>query len=354
MKAVVKAEPQPGIRLEDIPVPTVGPEEVLIRVKAVGLCGSDVHIYEWAGGFEHLKKYLPMVLGHEFAGEVVEAGNRVSGFHRGDRVTSETGRTCGRCVYCLTGKMTLCDQRLGLGRIGIEQKGAMAEYVLCHGSLLHRIPEGVSFEEAAMSEPTAVALNALDQVEIFPGDCVVVLGAGPIALTLAQGAKAAGAFPVVVTGLTQDQSRLSLARALGADETIDVEKADPVAKAKDLTGGLGPAKVFEVSGSARAFNQGLDMVRKGGVLVAVGIYPENISVDVTRRLVREMKAIRGVFGGSRLAWSRALHLMGSGKIRLAPLITHRLPLEKADQGFRACLEKKAMKVILFPDSSGFS
>jgi threonine dehydrogenase-like Zn-dependent dehydrogenase len=317
-------------------------------VKAVGICGSDVHIYEWTPGYEHLAQYLPTVIGHEFSGELAEVGSRVTGFAPGDRVTSETGRTCGRCVYCLSGKPSVCDERLGLGRIGIEKKGAMAEYVVSHGSLLHRIPEKVSFEEAAMSEPTAVALNALEQARIFPGDPVAVLGAGPIALTIVQGAKAAGASPVVVTGLGQDRERLALAKSLGADEVINVEEEDPAARMKKWTGGPGAATVFEVSGSARAFVQGLDMLRKGGDLVAVGIYPENIPIDMTRKVVREMKSIRGVFGGSRLAWSRSLLLMGSGEIRVAPLITHRLRLEQAEEGFSACVAKEAMKVIFFP------
>jgi 2-desacetyl-2-hydroxyethyl bacteriochlorophyllide A dehydrogenase len=348
MKAAMKADPEPGIKIGDIPVPRISPDEVLIRVKAVGICGSDVHIYEWWPTYNHLIKYMPIVLGHEFSGEVVEAGGQIIGFSPGDRVTSETGLTCGRCIYCVTGKPTLCDQRLSLGRIGIEKKGAMAEYVVSHGSLLHRIPAGVSYEEAAMTEPTAVALNALQQVQIFPGDAVVVLGAGPIALTLVQGAKAAGASPLVVTGLTQDRERLSLAKDLGADEIIDVEKEDPMEKVRAMTGGLGAAVIFEVSGSTRAFTQGLEMLRKAGDFVIVGIYPEDISLDATKRLVREMKVIRGVFGGPRLAWNRALHLMATGRIRLTPMITHRLPLERADEGFRACLEKKATKVILLP------
>jgi L-iditol 2-dehydrogenase len=348
MKAILKTEARPGIQVREIPVPAISPDEVLIRVKAVGVCGSDVHIYEWTAGFEHLAKYMPMVIGHEFSGELAEVGSQVTGFRPGDRVTSETGRTCGRCIYCLTGKPSLCDQRLGLGRIGIEKRGAMAEYVVSHGSLLHPIPGGVSFEEAAMSEPTAVALNALEQVQIFPGDPVVVLGAGPIALTLAQGAKAAGASPVVVTGLSQDRGRLALAGKLGADYALNVDQEDPVARVKDLTGGRGAATVFEVSGSVRAFNEGLEMLRKGGDLVAVGIYPERVSFDVTRKLVREMKSIRGVFGGSRLAWRRSLALMSSGQIRLAPLITHRLRLDQAEEGFSACVAKEAMKVIFFP------
>lgn len=348
MKAVMKTEPKPGIKIGELPVPKISPDEVLIRVEAVGICGSDVHIYEWTPGYEHLAKYMPVVLGHEFSGEVVEVGSQVSGFRPGDRVTSETIRTCGECIYCLSGKHMLCDQQRIYGRIGQEKKGAMAEYVVCPGSLLHKIPEAVSFEEAAMINPTTVTLNALEQAGIFPGDPAVVLGAGPIGLILAQGAKAAGASPVVVTGLRQDWERLSLAKSLGADEIIDVDEEDPVEKVRAMTGGLGAATVFEVSGSTKAFNQGLEMLRKGGNLVAVGIYPEEISVNATRNLVRGMKSIRGVYGWSRLDWSRALNLVASGRIKVSPLITHRLPLERADEGFRACLEKKALKVILSP------
>ena len=349
MKAVMKNEPKPGIQVGELPEPKISPEEVLIKVKAVGICGSDVHIYEWTPGYEHLAEYMPMVLGHEFAGEVAAVGNRVSGVKTGDRVVYQGG-SCGQCYYCNTARHSLCDQRRAAGRIGLERKGGMAEYVVINGrqNFLPRVPEGVSFEEAAQSQPTAEALHMLQQGEVSLGEPVVVLGTGPIAVTVAQGAKAAGASPVVVTGLSQDEDRLSIAKSLGADETIDVEREDPVAKVKAMTGGLGAAKVFEVSGSPRAFQQGLEILRKGGTLVAFGIYPENISVDFTRRVVREMKVIRGVYGASRLAWSKVLDFMASGQLRVAPLITHRLPLEKADEGFQACLAKKAMKVILLP------
>jgi 2-desacetyl-2-hydroxyethyl bacteriochlorophyllide A dehydrogenase len=349
MKAAIKGEPKPGIRVGELPIPRISPEEVLIRVKAVGICGSDVHIYEWTPGYEHLADYLPVVLGHEFAGEVAEVGSQVSGVKVGDRVAYQGG-SCGQCFYCITARHSLCDQRKAVGRIGLEKKGGMAEYVAVNvrQNFLPLIPAGVSFEEAAQSQPTAEALHIVEQGGISLGEPVVVLGAGPIAVTAAQGAKAAGASPVVVTGLGQDKTRLEIAKSLGADVTIDVEKEDPVEKVKAMTGGLGAAKVLEVSGSPRAFLQGLEMLRKGGTMVAFGIYPENISVDFTRRVVREMKVIRGVYGASRLAWSKVLLFMATKQIRVAPLITHRLPLGKADEGFRACLERKAMKVILLP------
>ena len=349
MKAVVKVEPKPGIQIGELSIPEISPEEVLIRVKAVGICGSDVHIYEWTPAFEYLVKYMPVVLGHEFAGEVTEVGGLVSSVRVGDRVAYQGG-SCGQCFYCNTAQHSLCDQRKAAGRIGLERKGGMAEYVVINArqNFLPKIPARLSFEEAAQCQPTAEAFHILEKGDISVGDPVAVLGTGPIAVTVAQGAKLAGASPVIVTGLSQDTDRLSIAKSLGADYTIDVEKEDPVEKVKAVTGRMGAASVFEVSGSPKALIQGLEMLRKGGTLVAFGLYPENISVDITGRVVREMKVIRGVAGASRLAWSKVLGFMVSGQIRVAPLITHRLPLERAEEGFRACLERKAMKVILLP------
>jgi len=352
MKAVMKTEPKPGIVVGELPVPEISPEEVLLRVKAAGICGSDVHIYEWTPGYEQMTQYMPIVLGHEFAGEVEEIGSRVSGLNKGDRVVYQ-GASCGWCLSCITGKHSICDQRRAAGRIGMEKQGGMAEYVVVNSqnAILNPIPAKVSFEEAATSQPTAEAMHMLEYAQILPGDAVAVLGAGPIALTVLQGVKAAGASPVVMTGLNQDRKRLSLARTLGADEIIDVEEEDPVEKVKAMTEGLGAATVFEVSGSPKAFKQGVEMLRKGGILVAFGIYPEDISIDFTRKIVRQMKTIRGVYGASRLAWSKVLKFMASGQIRVAPMITHRFPLERAQEGFQACAEKTAVKVILLPEQS---
>jgi 2-desacetyl-2-hydroxyethyl bacteriochlorophyllide A dehydrogenase len=346
MKAALKVEPKPGIAFGQIPFPQLSPDEILIRVKAVGICGSDVHIYEWTSGYEHLAGYMPLVLGHEFAGEVADVGGRISGVKIGERVVYE-GRSCGKCFYCNIGQDSLCEDR---DRVGLLRKGGMAEYVVVDGrkASLRPIPAGVSFEEASMSKPTTEALHMVDEAGISLGDAVVVLGAGPMAATVAQAAKASGASPVIVTGLTQDRERLAIVRTLGADATIDVQEEDAVARVKSLTGGIGAAKVFEVSGSPQAFQQGLEMLRKGGTLIAFGIYPQPIAVDFTRRVVREMKVIRGVYGSSRTTWDKVLHLIASGQIKITPLITHRMPLERVDEGFRLCQEKKAMKVILLP------
>lgn len=349
MKAVIKAKPERGIQIADIPVPEISAEEVLIQVEAVGICGSDVHIWEWTPAFDYMIRHMPVVLGHEFAGEVVDVGNQVVGVRTGDKVIYQGG-SCGQCYYCSTGQHALCDQRRTLGRIGLERKGGMAEYVVINPrqNFLPKIPAGISFEEAALCQPTAEAFHILEKGGFSPGDPVVVLGCGAIGVVVAHGAKFAGACPVIVTGLNRDKDRLAIAHSLGADCTINVEKEDPVEKVKALTGGLGAITVFEVSGSPKALTQGLELLRKGGTLVAFGLYPENISVDIVGKVVREMKVIRGVSSASRLAWSKGLALMAGGRIRVAPLITHRLPLERAEEGFRLCHEGKAMKVILYP------
>lgn len=352
MKAVMKRQPKPGIIVGDMAEPKINPDEVLIKVKAVGICGSDVHVYEWSPGYEHIAKYLPVVLGHEFAGEVAEIGKQVCGVKVGDRVVYQSG-SCGHCFYCNTSQHSLCEERMSAGRLGMERNGGMSEYVAVNvrQNFLPQIIEGISFEEAAQCHPSAEALHMLEKAPVFPGDPVVVLGAGPIALTVAQAAKSAGADPVIVTGLSRDQMRLALAKSLGADAIIDVEKRDPVAEVKALTGGLGTPRVFEVSGSQKAFVQGLEMLQKGGTMVAFGIHSQEVSIDATRRLIREMKVIRGVFGASRSAWSRVMKLIATKQIQVAPLITHRLPLEQAEEGFRACAEKMATRVILLPEGS---
>ena len=218
MKAVVKEKTGYGIKVGDAAVPKPGPGEVLVRVEAVGICGSDLHIYEWTPGYEAIAPYFPRILGHEFSGEIVEIGEGSKGeFKRGEKVTSETCKSCGQCFYCKQGNGILCLQRFVSGRIGFERDGAMAEYVVVSEECLHRIPAGVTMEEAAMTEPAAVALGAVERGSFDPGDLVVISGPGPIGLMALQFCKALGAGRVVVVGLEADRRRLEVATKLGAD-----------------------------------------------------------------------------------------------------------------------------------------
>ncbi len=238
MKAIVKAKPVIGINVLDVPVPKPRTDEVLIEVKAVGICGSDIHIYEWTSGYEFMEKYFPVTLGHEFSGVVAEVGPEAEGkFRPGERVTSETGKICGRCFYCQQGKGVLCEQRLQFGRIGIERDGAMASFLTVPWTSLHRIPPTVTFEEAAMAEPAGVALGAVRTAVIEPGDDVAIIGPGPIGLMILQMCRARGAGRVAVLGLKEDASRLKVAKELGADPVFIAGQEDAAKTILEMTGG---------------------------------------------------------------------------------------------------------------------
>jgi L-iditol 2-dehydrogenase len=351
VRAVAKSTPVFGIGLIDVDPPRPEPDEVLIRVEAAGICGSDVHIYEWTPGYDFLIPHLPVVLGHEFSGEIVEVGRGLAGpFRLGDRVTSETGRVCRRCVYCKRGQAILCPRRTAYGRLGLERGGAMAAYVAVPEECLHRVPDGVSPEEAAMTEPAAVALGAVELANLAPGEPVVILGPGPIGLLVLAMCRAVGAGPIVVVGQEVDARRLATARRMGAAEALGGDWDAVTRRVTALTDGLGAAVVFEASGSPAAAAAGLTLLRKGGEMVLVGIYPEPVQVDATREVVRQMKSIRGSYGGSSLDFDRVLTLVAAKRVDLAPLISEILPLTEAARGFELLRRKEAFKVLLRPES----
>lgn len=349
MKAIVKTEPVFGIKVLDVPVPKPRPDEVLVEVKAAGICGSDVHIYEWTPGYEFLKDYFPVTLGHEFSGVVAEVGLEAKDkFHPGERVTSETGRICGRCFYCQRGMGVLCDERLRFGRIGIERNGAMARFLTVPWTSLHRIPPDVGFEEAAMAEPAGVALGAVRRATIEPGDDAVVIGPGPIGLIILQMCKARGAGKVMVVGLKEDESRLAMARQLGADHVFIGGKDEVAESIREVTGGRGVAVAFEVSGAAQAAVCGLQMLRSTGELVMVGIYSEPIPLDGTRQIVRPVRTIKGSWGAASQDWDRVLAMLAAKKLNLSPLISKVLAMEKAAEGFESARRRQVLKVLFRP------
>jgi L-iditol 2-dehydrogenase len=349
VKAIVKSDPKFGIKVAEMEIPKPQIGEVLVRVEGVGICGSDLHIYEWTPGYESLAKYFPRIIGHEFSGEIVEVGEGSKGaFEPGEKVTSETCKSCGQCFYCKQGKGIICLHRYEFGRIGFERDGAMAEYVVVPGECLHRIPPGVSTEEAAMTEPAAVALGAVERGTFYPGDLVVISGPGPIGLMILQICKALGAGPVVVIGLEADRRRLEIAEALGADHVLTTPPEETLKKIRAWTQGMGAAVVFEVSGAPTAAATGIEMLRRFGEMILVGIYPEKISIDATQQLVRPMRSIKGSYGGASLDWDRVLKLVGSKKINLKPLISEIIPLEDAQKGFEKLRKKEALKVLLRP------
>jgi len=344
MKAVLKTEWEPGIiEIKDVDKPKIGADEVLIEVMATGICGSDVEIYEAS---MPLPVSLPRIMGHEFSGVVVEVGEAVLGVRVDDRVVAESGIVCRRCRFCKMGRHNLCLQRKILGYLW---DGTFAEYVKVPGINVHKVPDNVPLDEAALAEPTAVTVHAVvERAHIMAGDVVAILGPGPIGLLTLQCAKSAGARRIIVTGLSADRSRLELARKLGADETINVEEEDAVKKTKELTDAFGADVVFEATGAPPAVKQAIDLTRKGGKIVLMGLHTKPVEkFDATHIIVNE-KNILSSFAHASQTWDRALSLISDGKIKPRPLITHVLPLEQIEQGFHLVKKKEAIKVVIKP------
>jgi 2-desacetyl-2-hydroxyethyl bacteriochlorophyllide A dehydrogenase len=340
LKAIVKAEPKPGIEVRDVPVPKLMDGYSLLKVKACGICGSDVHIYEWTPGYDVMIPYMPLILGHEFSGEVIEVGEGETEFQAGDRVLAGPSRDRRGGSGCASPRR----ERPPL--TGPFAGAAMAEHVLVASDRLWKLPENVSYEVGAMCEPLAVAMNAVLLSKILPGERAVVLGPGPIGLLTLLGLKAAGVY-VCMTGKAADEKRLRLAKRLGADVILNVDEVDPVSTILKSTGGHGVDVVYEATGVPATIQEGLNMVRRGGKVVAIGIHSSPASINMLD-LVRGAKQILGSYSGPTSVWTRELALLTRGLINLEPLVSHRLPLSEATKGFELAVSKEGVKILFTP------
>ena len=343
MKALVKYEKGPGnMEIRDVPEPQPEKGQVKIEVKATGICGSDLHIYH---DDIVIAVKPPVVVGHEFSGVIAEAGDGTAGWKTGERVVSELGfEVCGRCYNCLAGFPNLCDTRKS---IGYWYNGAFARYVIVPAEGVHRLPDNVSFEEGALSEPLACVVHGVLELTPFTaGDTVLICGPGAIGLMTLQVARSQGAI-TIVSGVAADQSRLSLAEELGADHLIDVELEDAVERVLELTGGRGADVVFECSGNDRAVDTGFSAIRKRGRYTQLGLFGRPISINFERVVSKELK-VTGSFGQRRFAWQRALALMAQQKISLGPLVSDVLPLSEWKRAFELFENKEGLKIVLKP------
>lgn len=329
MQALVKFGRQDGdVEIQEIPEPVPGPDQVLIEVKAVGVCGSDIHMWR-----EHhswpIK--LPLVLGHEFAGVVAEVGANVTGFRPGDRVACETAAAvCGRCVYCLSGNYNLCPDRLGYGALA---DGAFTRYVAARPQILHHVPDNVPFEHAALTEPICVTYNALvEKTTIRPGDTVVIQGPGPIGIMALQIARLNGAGTLVVLGATTDRHRLEVAAELGAHHTLNIQAADPLELIRSLGDGFGADVVVDCTGVSRALKQSLDLVRPNGRITKIGWGPQPLDFSLDP-LVGKAVTLQGSFSHTYPTWERVLRLLSTGQVNLGPVIGGIYPLEQWHEAF---------------------
>ena len=346
MKAIVKTRREPGIEVLDVQVPHVGETEILVRVVVGSLCGSDVHIYEWSAGYEFMS--LPLILGHEFSGEVVKVGANVEDVTEGDRISVMPFMPCGVCTRCRVGRGDACTQRLVPG---LRSDGFFAEYArVPAGANIFTLPANVSYESASMLEPLAVALNAVDVSNLKMGYRTAVLGPGPIGLLTLQLLKAGGAGLVMVAGTGSDARRFKLAEEYGADLIVNVDQEDPVSRVQEITGGEGEGGldlVLEATGNPNSVSQALAMVRPGGAVLLIGIHSGLAEFDPTP-MVRGRKSVIGVYGYEAETWHRALRLISAGLVDPESMITHRMPLERAQEGFELARKKEAAKVIFTP------
>ncbi len=348
MKALLLSEPSKLDITDDMPRPVPGPGELLIRIAACGICGSDVHGYDGSSG----RRIPPLVMGHEAAGTVAEVGEGVRQFAPGDRVTFDSTVYCGECEYCRAGDMNLCDNRqvVGVSCGDYRRHGAFAEYVVVPERIVYRLPDSLRFSEAAMLEAVSVALHAVHEAHLKGGETALVIGSGMIGLLTLQAAHASGCSRVFIADI--DPSRLALARDMGADEALHASGADLIAEVQRLTGGKGVDVVFEAVGRNETVAGAIDSVRKGGTVVLIGNIRPEVTLPLQKVVSRQIR-LQGTAASSG-EYPEAIELMRSGAIRVGPLITAVAPLEDGPRWFERLHrgEPNLMKVVLTPSTTG--
>jgi L-iditol 2-dehydrogenase len=342
MKAVMKVARGIGnVELREIAEPEVGAGQVKIRVAAAGICGTDLHIYK-----DEFRSVPPVVLGHEVAGEVVEVGGGVEGVAPGTRVTTETYfSTCGECRYCRSGHNNLCLNRRS---IGSAVNGGFTQYVIVPAKNVHPLPQNVDYRAGALTEPLACVVHGvLSTPTVSPGDVAVIAGPGAIGLLTLQVVKAAGATAIVL-GTNADEHRLELARSLGADYLVNVQRDDAKKLIGELTTeGLGADVVYECSGAGPAAQQLLDLVRRYGRYVQIGLFGKPIAWDLDQVCYKEL-VVTGSNASVPSSWLRAIQLMQNGQVRTEPLISDVYPVTEWQAAFDAFEAKRGVKMILEP------
>lgn len=340
MRALIKTKPAPGLELREVPRPDAGPGQVVVRVKATSLCGTDHHIYRW-DEWAQSRVRPPRIIGHELCGEVVEAGPGVAGVAVGDYVAAESHITCGLCFQCRTGNAHVCkNYRI----LGIDEDGSYAEYVRLPERVLWKTGRDIPPELACVQEPLGNAVHAA-LVEDITGQSVLITGCGPTGLFAVAVARTAGAGTIIASDISD--YRLGLAKQLGADHTLNPNRDDTDA-VMPLTGGEGVDAALEMSGSPSAIHKCFRYVKNGGRVTLFGIPEAQVSFDMTNEII--FKGIR-VYGitGRRLfqTWYRLAGLFKAG-LNIKPVITHTLPLERFAEGFELVGKGQCGKVVLIP------
>jgi L-iditol 2-dehydrogenase len=344
MKALVKTQKGKGfIEYKDMPEPKPGLGEVLIEVKAAGVCGTDIHVKH-----DRFPYWPPVILGHEFSGVIIELGPACKYYKTGERVVGEPHtKHCGVCHLCRTGNVQICPEKRSPGW-GID--GCMAKYLVMPEQLLHRIPDSMDYETAAVVEPTANTVHdVIERAGIIPGDFIVVLGPGPIGLLAGLTAKASGARHVVMVGTPADVGlRLDKAKELKFETILNVAEDNIIDKVMELTGGIGADMVIECSGAPLAIASSVDLIRKKGKICAIGLTGGR-NVDFPwEKAAFKVADIHFCLSTSYTSWNRAINLIDSGLLPAQEVITHKMPLAEWEKAFEEIEAQRALKVILYP------
>lgn len=342
MKSIVKHHRGYGARLEMVDIPKIKENEVLIKVKATSICGTDVHIYTWDDWASN-RVNPPYTFGHEFSGEVVEVGNKVSSVSMGDHVSAETHLVCNACPQCLEGKAHICKETK---IIGVDTTGCFAEYVAIPESNIWKNPKEMSFDHASIQEPMGNAVHTVLAGEVV-GKTVAVIGCGPIGLMAIGISKAAGASQVIAIDV--NPYRLDIAQQMGATTIINSLTENPVEVALQLTDNNGIDVICEMSGHSAAMNHGFEMVTNGGRVSILSLPTKPISIDVTNHIVFKGITVQGITGRQMYkTWKQVSNLLASGQVDVTPLMTHHFPLEEFETGFDLMISGQCGKVVLHP------
>lgn len=343
MKALLLSKYE-NLEVKELPTPDPGPGEVLVRVAACGICGSDVHGYDGSSG----RRIPPIVMGHEAAGVVASVGAGVTRYRPGERVTFDSTVYCGECAFCRRGQVNLCDRRqvIGVSCGDYRRAGAFAEYVTVPERILYPLPDGLSFSDAAMLEAASVAIHAVHVAEVRSGETALVIGAGMIGLLILQAARAAGCARIFVVDV--DATRLALARSLGADSVVDGAGETVISRIAELTSGNGVDVVLEAVGRQETVATAIDCVCKGGTVALVGNIAPQVTIPLQKVVTRQIR-LQGSCASAG-EYPQAMEWMAQGKINVAPLITAVAPLEEGALWFARlhAREPNLMKVILDP------
>jgi len=338
MKALIKARGEPGIWMEDVPVPQVGQRDVLIKISKTAICGTDMHIYHWDQWAQNTIP-IPMVTGHEFSGRIVETGSAASKYQIGQRVSGEGHIVCGICRNCRAGRGQLCRNSVG---VGVHRQGAFAEYLCIPEHNVFMLPDAVSDEEAAIFDPFGNAVHTALTYNLV-GEDVLVTGAGNIGIMAALVAQEVGARQVVLTDI--NQSRLDLASSLGVARVHNSLEGTLAELMPELNMQEGFDVGLEMSGAATAFNEMIDCMNTGGKIAILGIAAEPFAVD-WNKVVFKMLTLKGIYGREMFETWYKMAILAQGRIDLNKIITHRFPVDQFQQGFDVMELGQCGKVML--------